>query len=576
MSFASISSIASSALSSAQVRMQVSASNIANADVGGYTTKTAVQAAVTTSGVGTGTTITAVSSSVDKYLQKDLVSEASQLGAATIAQQFADQLQSLMGETSSSDGSGTSLADALSEVQAALVTLSSTVESQTLAGLVVDALDTLAVQLRETSDGVQQLRADADQQITDAVDTANDAIETIAELNERIVVAKALGQSTADLEDQRFTALTSLSGVLDVSYTVKANGQMSVTAASGVTLVDGSAHLLSHDAVTTSTSETVFSGILVDGVDITSSLGSGSMAALVEQRDAVLPGIQASLDALAVALIDTLNAAHNTGSSLPAPTTLSGTTSVSAGDSLTASGTLRIVTVDDEGATLTSADLDLTAYASVDDLVAALDALDGIDASISSGRLVIGASDGAGVAVADIERSVGAAGQGFSDYFGLNDLLTGASAADIGVRSDLLSGETPLANAVLDVTGTLSVGDSAVSVSSSFAAGLAEALEGSTSFASTGLVGSGSYSLADYAATLVGAVASAADSADSQFETRQSAYESASTALTSQSGVNVDEETARLSELEQQYSVAAQILSVLAEMFDALLAAAKA
>jgi len=576
MSFASISSIASSALSSAQVRMQVSASNIANADVGGYTTKTAVQAAVTTSGVGTGTTITAVSSSVDKYLQKDLVSEASQLGAATIAQQFADQLQSLMGETSSSDGSGTSLADALSEVQAALVTLSSTVESQTLAGLVVDALDTLAVQLRETSDGVQQLRADADQQITDAVDTANDAIETIAELNERIVVAKALGQSTADLEDQRFTALTSLSGVLDVSYTVKANGQMSVTAASGVTLVDGSAHLLSHDAVTTSTSETVFSGILVDGVDITSSLGSGSMAALVEQRDAVLPGIQASLDALAVALIDTLNAAHNTGSSLPAPTTLSGTTSVSAGDSLTASGTLRIVTVDDEGATLTSADLDLTAYASVDDLVAALDALDGIDASISSGRLVIGASDGAGVAVADIERSVGAAGQGFSDHFGLNDLLTGASAADIGVRSDLLSGETPLANAVLDVTGTLSVGDSAVSVSSSFAAGLAEALEGSTSFASTGLVGSGSYSLADYAATLVGAVASAADSADSQFETRQSAYESASTALTSQSGVNVDEETARLSELEQQYSVAAQILSVLAEMFDALLAAAKA
>ena len=440
MSFASISSIASSALSSAQVRMQVSASNIANADVGGYTTKTAVQAAVTTSGVGTGTTITAVSSSVDKYLQKDLVSEASQLGAATIAQQFADQLQSLMGETSSSDGSGTSLADALSEVQAALVTLSSTVESQTLAGLVVDALDTLAVQLRETSDGVQQLRADADQQITDAVDTANDAIETIAELNERIVVAKALGQSTADLEDQRFTALTSLSGVLDVSYTVKANGQMSVTAASGVTLVDGSAHLLSHDAVTTSTSETVFSGILVDGVDITSSLGSGSMAALVEQRDAVLPGIQASLDALAVALIDTLNAAHNTGSSLPAPTTLSGTTSVSAGDSLTASGTLRIVTVDDEGATLTSADLDLTAYASVDDLVAALDALDGIDASISSGRLVIGASDGAGVAVADIERSVGAAGQGFSDYFGLNDLLTGASAADIAVRSDLLSG----------------------------------------------------------------------------------------------------------------------------------------
>lgn len=576
MSFASISSIASSALSSAQVRMQVSASNIANADVEGYTTKTAVQAAVTTSGVGTGTTVTAVSSSVDKYLQKDLVREASQLGAATISQQFADQLQALMGETGSSDGSGTSPVDALSEVQSALVTLSGTVESQTLAGLVVDALDTLAVQLRETSDSVQQLRADADQQIADSVETANEAIETIAALNERIVTAQALGQSTADLEDQRFTALAGLAGVLDVSYTVKANGQMSVTAASGVTLVDGSAHLLSHDAVTNATSETVFSGILVDGVDITSSLGSGSLAALVEQRDEVLPAAQASLDALAVALIDTLNAAYNAGSSLPASATLSGTTAVSASDALDGSGTLRIVTVDDAGATLTSADLDLSAYATIDELVSALDALDGIDASLSNGRLVISSTDGSGIALADIDSAIGAAGQGFSDYFGLNDLLTGSSAADIAVRSDLLSGETPLANAALDISTTLAVGDTALSVSSSFAAGLAEALEGSTSFASTGLVGSGSYSLADYAATLVGAVASAAERADSQFETRQSAYESASTALTSQSGVNVDEETARLSELEQQYSVAAQILSVLSEMFDALLAAAKA
>lgn len=576
MSFASISSIASSALSSAQVRMQVSASNIANADVEGYTTKTAVQAAVTTSGVGTGTTVTAVSSSVDKYLQKDLVSEASQLGAATISQQFADQLQALMGETSSSDSSGTSPVDALSEVQSALVTLSGTVESQTLAGLVVDALDTLAVQLRETSDSVQQLRADADQQIADSVETANEAIETIAALNERIVTAQALGQSTADLEDQRFTALAGLAGVLDVSYTVKANGQMSVTAASGVTLVDGSAHLISHVAVTNATSETVFSGILVDGVDITSSLGSGSLAALVEQRDEILPAAQASLDALAVALIDTLNAAYNAGSSLPAPSSLSGTTAISGSDAVAASGTLRIVTVDDAGATLTSADLDLSAYATIDELVSALDALDGIDASLSNARLVISSTDGSGIALADIDSAIGAAGQGFSDYFGLNDLLTGSGAADIAVRSDLLSGETPLANAALDISTTLAVGDTALSVSSSFAAGLAEALEGSTSFASTGLVGSGSYSLADYAATLVGAVASAAERADSQFETRQSAYESASTALTSQSGVNVDEETARLSELEQQYSVAAQILSVLSEMFDALLAAAKA
>ena len=41
----------------------------------------------------------------------------------------------------------------------------------------------------------------------------------------------------------------------------------------------------------------------------------------------------------------------------------------------------------------------------------------------------------------------------------------------------------------------------------------------------------------------------------------------------SASGVNVDEETQRLSELEELYSLAAQILSMTGEMFDTLLAA---
>ncbi len=67
MSLSSIRSIATSSLSAAQYQMSVTSSNVANADTEGYTRKTATQAAVVTSGVGTGVTITAVTSSVDKY-----------------------------------------------------------------------------------------------------------------------------------------------------------------------------------------------------------------------------------------------------------------------------------------------------------------------------------------------------------------------------------------------------------------------------------------------------------------------------------------------------------------------------
>ena len=47
-------------------------------------------------------------------------------------------------------------------------------------------------------------------------------------------------------------------------------------------------------------------------------------------------------------------------------------------------------------------------------------------------------------------------------------------------------------------------------------------------------------------------------------------------ALTSATGVNVDEESSKLNELQQQYSTAAQMFAVLNQMFDALITAARA
>ena len=68
MSFASIRAIANSSLMATQVQMQVTSSNIANADVAGYTKKTATQVASVTGASVSGTSVTAVSSDVDKYL----------------------------------------------------------------------------------------------------------------------------------------------------------------------------------------------------------------------------------------------------------------------------------------------------------------------------------------------------------------------------------------------------------------------------------------------------------------------------------------------------------------------------
>lgn len=571
MSFAAIRSIATSALMASQARIQVTSSNIANADVEGYSRKTAVQVATTAGGVGTGTAVVAVTNTVNRYLLADLVAAASTLGAATVTDAKADALQALFGTTTSSNGTGTSLSDTLTSLETAIGSLAGTPESSTLGGLVVESLDAVAAQLRETSSGIQGLRADADAEIGDAVTTVNDALDSIAELNVQIVAAKALGQSTADLEDQRNTALLSIGSQIDVTYKVKSNGEMLISTGSGTTLLNGAVHRLNYSPAAVVTADTTFAAITVDGAVITP--GSGTIGALIEQRDGVLPAAQDMLDTLAGSLIDALNTVHNSATAVPAPTTLGGTTAVAASDALSVSGTLRVALTNTDGTAVSSTDLDIDGIATVGDLVDALNGISGISASVASGKLVIGSTDGSGVAIADIDSAI--SGSGISDYFGLNDLLTGTSASTIRVRSDILNGTASLATATLDTSSTISAGGRALTNSASSVQAIADLLSGETSFAASGGLGATSASFSSYAARIVSAVATDASSAASALERRQSAYDAASDALTSETGVNVDEETARLSDLEQQYSTAAQLLSVLNDMFEALLAAAK-
>lgn len=575
MTFSAIRAIATSALTSTQVRMQVTSSNIANADVDGYTKKTATQAATTSSGAGTGTIVTAIKSDVDKFLLRDVIAAASELGAANAVNTKLDALQSLMGSTTSSDDSGTSISDTISTLLASLTSLSGTVESVTLQGLAVEGLDAVASQLRETSASVQDLRAQADEGIADAVDIANEALETISELNDQIVAAKALGQSTADLEDKRNTALETLATQLDVSYIVRANGEMRVSTTSGTTLVDGSVHTLSYAPAAVVGADTVFAGVTVDGKDISSEISAGTIGGLIEQRDTVLVAVQDSLDTLASALIDSLNAAYNAGSSVPAPSKLTGTVAVSASDALDASGTLRLAITDSDGALVSYSDLELDDLDTVGDLVDAINAISGLSASVASGKLVISSTSGDGVAVADIDSTLGSGCQGFSEYFGLNDLLAGTSAANIKVRSDILSGTGSFATAVLSTSDDIATGDFVLSNSSAFAQSLENVLSGDKEFAASGGLRAQTISFAEYGAAIVAKVATIASSASSTLETKQSDYDTSSDALSSVTGVNVDEETAALNELEQQYSTAAQLLSILNDMFDALLAAVK-
>jgi flagellar hook-associated protein 1 FlgK len=572
MTLSVASRIAYTALMSSQVQMNVTSANIANADTDGYSKKTATQTTLVTAGSGSGTAITGVSSSVNKYLLKSLLTATSQLGAASTRDSYADQLQNLFGRTSSD--SGTSLANSIASMESALSSLADTPESATLKAQAVSSLDAVASQLRETSNGIQGLRGAADDAIADAVGSVNDLLQNLGDLNSQIAQARALGQSTADLEDQRNTALQDLSTQMDVSYYVTDDNQLRVYASGGQSLLDTQVHKLSYDSVASVASDTVFGAISVNGVDITGKITSGVIGALVDLRDNVLPAAQDELDQLATQLADSLNTIGNQGTAAPPPSSLTGTAAVSASDTLSASGTARIAVTDSDGDLVSYQDLDLSSYATVGDLVSAIDGIAGVSASIDgSGHIVLSADDSRnGIAVGEMDSAVGSGQQGLSDWLGLNDLVTGNDASTIAVRAGVLSDSSLLPTSSLDASASLSAGSNVISAgSAATVTALYDAIIGTSSFAAAGNLAATTTSLADYASQIVADAASVAAAASSAHTSKETVQSTLSSSMASESGVNLDEETARLTELQNLYSAAAQIISTANSMFQTLL-----
>ena len=138
------------------------------------------------------------------------------------------------------------------------------------------------------------------------------------------------------------------------------------------------------------------------------------------------------------------------------------------------------------------------------------------------------------------------------------DILTGTSASNIAVETSVKD----------DPTTLLGTGNGAVTANN-----LLDALQGDTAFAAAGNMSAGNRTFAEYATEILSTAVSDAQSASSSLTIANTDLTSASDAISSAYGVNVDEETARLSDLKQLYSIASTILSTLQDMFDDLRAA---
>ncbi|WP_337996889.1 flagellar hook-associated protein FlgK [Oleispirillum naphthae] len=565
MSISSILYTATSALSVAQTRISITSTNIANAETEGYTKKTAYVTTSVVGGQATGVQVIGTGNDVDEKLFAGVMDATTDSAYDSILSSYYETLLTALGTTAD----GSAISEALTDLQTALSSAIEDPSSTSAADDVTEALQAWADAVTDASDSVQSARTSADQAIAESVETVNDLLHRIDDLNDRITKASANGDSTADLEDQRRTALEELSGYMDITTFTTSSGAVRIYTSSGQALLTSTVHELSYAATGTLTADTVYdsggsgaiSGIMLDGEDVTGKIEGGSIGALIEMRDEILPGIQAELDELSDTVKDAVNAAANAGTPVPAPNSLSSSAEVASADALSGSGTMTILLTDEDGTITGSVGLDLSTYATVGDLVAGLDAISGVSASIDSdGHVVISADDAdAGVIVTGDYES--------DPSLGFYDLLTG-DASGLSV-SDSLSTQGLASAAVASTV----VGEAAyVTDDTTALEAVWSALDGSLSFDAAGGLSSSTCSVSSYVSALIDDLADRAEAASDAADSSSATASSLATAFTNTYGVNVDEETALLTTYQQDYEAAAQIVSTAQEMWDALLA----
>ena len=139
-------------------------------------------------------------------------------------------------DTTTSTGSSNSLPDSLGNIQSTLTSLAATPLESSAQTAVISAAKTLTSNIHTLSDAYTAQRQTAQDNIVSTVSTVNSQLTQIGSLSAQIMSLKASGADSADLENQRLEAMNSLSSNLSVTFSESSNGDMVVRTEDGTEL----------------------------------------------------------------------------------------------------------------------------------------------------------------------------------------------------------------------------------------------------------------------------------------------------------------------------------------------------
>ena len=222
----SLSQALSTALAGVNVTQQslsVIAGNVANSNTPGYVEENVQSEVSTGSQSGSGVDSTGINRNLNTLLQSQLWTETSGGSYADMSAQMYQQVQQIYG----TPGSTTSFDAIYNNFTSSLQALSTSPSSYAAQSAVIGSAQAVAQNLNSMTSTVQQLRTQAEQGIANDVQSANSALQQIAQINTQLQSTTSDG-AKATLQDQRDQDITQLSKLMDIRVVQNSNNQVSV------------------------------------------------------------------------------------------------------------------------------------------------------------------------------------------------------------------------------------------------------------------------------------------------------------------------------------------------------------
>jgi flagellar hook-associated protein 1 FlgK len=303
----------SGALDADQSALGIVANNVANANTPGYTEETPTwreNDPVSINGLryGTGVSETGASSVRDRVLLERL-NQQQQLAASSSSRLAAlNTMQTLFTpDSGTASGKAGDIGSDVTSFFSSFSSLEANPTSNALRQQVLSTATTLAGDISNGAGSLNAQRASLDQEAAGVITQVNALTAAIAQLNVQIQ-STSPNEDAGVLEDQRQQDLSQLSQLIGTNQITTENNGLSITTASGQTLVSEG------------TNESLTAG-LVNGVthffvgttDITGQLatGGGSLGGYLTARDQDIPQALASLDELAYGIATAVNQQNN-------------------------------------------------------------------------------------------------------------------------------------------------------------------------------------------------------------------------------------------------------------------------